>query len=245
MLPVPGPVDPPIVSALHSRTATVNWTPPDPPNGIITNYSICVCRSSFCSSSSSSMAVRSSSETRPSLPVYDAATYMYPDQKLRSSVGSDGSFSTIQGTRLSLLSDPGSAVTEDTQIKSALRSTQSTGSVSSLSTETSAASVKTNHSPLSNTPVKRVSSHGPNSDCFTAASHSSSNLRSVIVPGSITTSTLLDLLPYQTYKLQVKVSPVHGNTLNKWLSTSAVSFQLCSLHINICLLPFKFTWLNI
>ncbi|XP_029354432.1 usherin [Echeneis naucrates] len=36
----PGPIDSPTVSALQSRSVTVNWVPPAQPNGIISNYNL-------------------------------------------------------------------------------------------------------------------------------------------------------------------------------------------------------------
>ncbi|KAK1793453.1 hypothetical protein P4O66_011830 [Electrophorus voltai] len=36
----PGPVDPPMLLEIHSRNATVSWSPPSHPNGILTNYNI-------------------------------------------------------------------------------------------------------------------------------------------------------------------------------------------------------------
>uniref|UniRef100_A0A4W4GYM7 Usher syndrome 2A (autosomal recessive, mild) n=1 Tax=Electrophorus electricus TaxID=8005 RepID=A0A4W4GYM7_ELEEL len=36
----PGPVDPPMLFEIHSRNATVSWSPPSHPNGILTNYNI-------------------------------------------------------------------------------------------------------------------------------------------------------------------------------------------------------------
>uniref|UniRef100_A0A3Q4AAY9 Uncharacterized protein n=1 Tax=Mola mola TaxID=94237 RepID=A0A3Q4AAY9_MOLML len=49
--PGPGPVGPPFVSGLHARSVRVNWFPPSQRNGIITNYTICLCPSSVCSTS--------------------------------------------------------------------------------------------------------------------------------------------------------------------------------------------------
>lgn len=212
MLPVPGPMDPPIVSELHPHSATITWTPPSPPNGIITNYSLCVCPSSVCSSS---VALSFSSDSKPSLPAYDKAADLKSYWNLRSSsvspssgpiamshvsMGSGGGSSTNHGYRFRV-PDPASAVTESAHIMSVHRTSPgpSIDSVSSLAQPT-AASVKTNPSPPSSAPPKRESFHGRMSDCFTAASDSSS----VTVPGNITTSSLLDLLPFQTYTLQVQ-----------------------------------------
>lgn len=200
------------MSELHPNSATVTWTPPSPPNGIITNYSLCVCPSSVCSSS---VALSSNSDSKPVLPVYDEAADLNSYRNLRSSsvspssgpiamsrvsMGSGGGSNKRQGSRFSL-PDPESAITEDTHIKSTDRTSTgpSTDSVSSLGQPT-AASVKTNASPLSSTPPKRESFHGRMSDCFNAATDSSS----VSVPGNITTSFLLDLHPFQTYTLQVQ-----------------------------------------
>ncbi|KAK6307053.1 hypothetical protein J4Q44_G00222010 [Coregonus suidteri] len=36
----PGPVDPPVVSALQSQSASVSWAPPAQPNGVITQYTL-------------------------------------------------------------------------------------------------------------------------------------------------------------------------------------------------------------
>lgn len=212
MLPVPGPMDPPVVSELHPNSATITWTPPSPPNGIITNYSLCVCPSSACSSS---VALSFSSDSKPSLAAYDEAADLKSYWNLRSSsvspssgpiamspvsMGSGGGSSTNRSYRFSV-PDPASAITERAHIMSVHRTSPdpSTDSVSSLAQPT-AASVETNPSPPSSAPPKRESFHGGMSDCFTAASDSSS----VTVPGNITTSSLLDLLPFQTYRLQVQ-----------------------------------------
>ncbi|TWW67416.1 Usherin Usher syndrome type IIa protein [Takifugu flavidus] len=209
---VPGTMDPPIVSELHPNSATITWTPPSPPNGIITNYSLCVCPSSVCSRS---VALSFSSDSKPSLPAYDEAADLNSYQNLRSSsvspssgpiamshvsMGSGGGSRTIRGYRFSV-PDPASAITESAHIISVHRTSPgpSTDSVSSHAQPT-AASVKTNPSPPSSASPKRESFHGHMSDCFTAASDSSS----VTVPGNITTSSLMDLLPFQTYTLQME-----------------------------------------
>lgn len=200
------------MSELHPNSATITWTPPSPPNGIITNYSLCVCPSSVCSRS---VALSFSSDSKPSLPAYDEAADLNSYQNLRSSsvspssgpiamshvsMGSGGGSRTIRGYRFSV-PDPASAITESAHIISVHRTSPgpSTDSVSSHAQPT-AASVKTNPSPPSSASPKRESFHGHMSDCFTAASDSSS----VTVPGNITTSSLMDLLPFQTYTLQVQ-----------------------------------------
>lgn len=205
-------MDPPIVSELHPNSATITWTPPSPPNGIITNYRLCVCPSSVCSST---VALSFSSDSKPSLPSYDEAADLNSYRNLRSSsvspssgpiamshvsMSSGGGSNTIRGYRFSV-PDPASAVTESTHIMSVHRTSPgpSSDSVSSL-VQPTVASVKTNPSPPSSAPPKKESFHGRMPDCFTAASDSSP----VTVPGNITTSALLDLLPFQTYTLQVE-----------------------------------------
>lgn len=67
-LPGPGPVDTPTVSGLHPRSATVTWLPPAPPNGVITNYTICLCPNSLCSNNTAlnySINRRPSADRRP------------------------------------------------------------------------------------------------------------------------------------------------------------------------------------
>lgn len=98
------------------------------------------------------------------------------------SLGSAGGSSTIPGSGVGV--DPDSAVSEVTHFVSAHATTP--GAVASL--------------PAPPGALKGESSRGGGSDCFTAAS----GLRSVSVAGNITTSTLLDLLPFQTYRLQVE-----------------------------------------
>lgn len=205
-------MDPPIVSELHPNSATITWTPPSPPNGIITNYRLCVCPSSVCSSS---VPLSFSSDSKPSLPSYDKAADLNSYRNLRSSsvspssgpiamshvsMGSGGGSSTIRGYRFSV-PDPASTVTEGAQIMSVHKTSPGSSSVSVSSVaQPTAASVKTNRSPPSSAHPKRESFQGRMPDCFTAASDSNS----VTVPGNITTSSLPDLLPFQTYMLQVE-----------------------------------------
>lgn len=186
------------MSALHPRNATVTWTPPSPPNGLISNYSICVCPGPVCSGS---VVLSSSSDSNPADrnlgPSSPAPSSLAPGSGATPmphvSLGSDGGSSTIPGSGLGL--GPDSAVTH---FVSAHANTP--GSVASLPAPPGAAGVETGPSPVTSAALKGESSRGRGSDCFTAAS----DLRPVSVAGNITTSTLLDLLPFQTYRLQVQ-----------------------------------------
>ncbi len=136
--------------------------------------------------------------------------------------GSNDSSSPIQGTRPNLLSNPFSSlrpgIAEDNQIESTRGSNTSHGPVSISFNPTEAHHANVNPSPsllLSNPQYSATSSntghtlkqdpfHSPVSGFFSAASDSGSSPLLVTVPGNTTSYTFLDLLPYQTYSLQVQ-----------------------------------------
>ncbi|XP_070842368.1 usherin [Chaetodon trifascialis] len=223
----PGPVDTPAVSTLHSTSVTIIWVPPSQPNGIITNYTLYLCHSSV---SSTNTSLNSSLGPNPSLlpstdgvPL-DSGHILRPTISLvtpgsrhisisTADTGSNDSSSKIQGTRPTLLPDPLSSlrpgIAEDNQIESTRgrNTSQGSSSIPFYPTEpTDSVNPSPYNAPISNTEpiLKQDFFHSPISASFTASSNSSPSTLSVTVPGNTTSYTFLDLLPYQTYSLQVK-----------------------------------------
>lgn len=159
----------PIVSGLHPRSVTVTWVPPSKPNGVITNYTICLCPSSICST-----RITPSSSLGPNqslLPHTEGAADLNSDQNLiptsslinpvsspismsTVNTGSNDSSSNIQSTRHNFHPNPLSSlrsdITEDNQVKSIHRTNTSQGSgfISFHPTEPSAANVNPSPSLL-------------------------------------------------------------------------------------------------
>ncbi|TMS13118.1 Usherin [Larimichthys crocea] len=213
----PGPVDTPAVSGLHPRSATVSWVPPAQPNGIITNYTLYLRPSSV---SSTSTALNSSLGPNPSRLHSTEGAYLNsshnqkpshttPGTSLSSAnTHSNDSSVTFHATRPNL-----HPVTEDNQIKSTHVSNTSQGP-SSISFHTTTANVNSSPSLLLSSPYSAASSNTglilQQDPFFSAASASSSSPLLVTVPGNTTTFTFLDLLPYQTYSLQVEACTIVG-----------------------------------
>ncbi|KAM9366692.1 usherin [Symphorus nematophorus] len=236
----PGPVDTQAVSGLHPRSVTITWAPPSQPNGIITNYTLCLTPSSV---SSTSTTLSSSLGPTPSLLPSNEGTYRNSGHDLKRTPGSshisistvnkgtNDSSSTVQGTRPNLLPNSFSSlrpgITEDNQIEYT-RGSNTSQSPSSISVHPTTASVNPSPSLLLSNPYNATSSntkdilkqdsfHSPISGFLSSASDLSSSPLSVTVPGNTTSYTFLDLLPYQTYRLQVEACTSVGCSVSGML----------------------------
>lgn len=197
----------PVVSRLHLRSATVTWAAPAPPNGIITNYTVCLCPSLERSNNTApnSSAFQNSSlwsdevGKRPN-SYHDLRPHVTrPD--LRQKPTSD--INTDSDDNSSSVLHPPSSVTKDWQSKSPLGVERNESNVLTLMNPNS-----TSHNskpPLSTSPEAFLAKqHRLRSGCFSSASDPSSLSRSVTVSGNSTSSTFLDLRPYQIYISQVR-----------------------------------------
>lgn len=216
----PGPVDSPTVSGFHPRSVTVTWVPPSQTNGIINNYTLYLWPSSISPLDSKPSSVSSTSTTLNSnlLPSTEVA-YLNTGQSLRptSSLTSPDSSnismstfntdinsnsSSIQGARPNVVPKPFSSLrpvlAEDNHFKSSRESNTSQGPILLLhSPDYNATNSNIEHFTI------RDPFRNPISSPLSAASDLSSFPQSVTVPGNTTSYTVLDLLPYHTYGLQV------------------------------------------
>lgn len=223
----PGPVGTPVVSVLHPRNVTVTWVPPSKPNGVITNYTVCLCPSSICSTRMTPSFVLG---PNPSLwPHTEGAADLNsslnnpissPISMSTLNTGSNDSSSTIQSTKHNFHSNPSSSLRPN--IREDIHRTntsQGSGFISFNLTEPTAANVNpspslllsdTQHAASSDTEplLGKSLPYGPISGCSSTASDSSSYPRSVTVPGNTTSYAFLSLLPYQSYILQVQYNVV-------------------------------------
>lgn len=177
------------MTRLHPRSATVTWAAPAPPNGIVANYTACLCPRSVCGN-----------VTNSSLRPDDVGKHLDSDQDHGSSVispelspesvsaGEDDS-SSVQNSK------PG--VTKEWQSKS-----PSNGSVLIHPNSTDGNPRPT--SPSATSEVSLETERGPTSGCFSSASDPGSLSRSVTVSANSTSYTFLDLRPYQIYTSQVR-----------------------------------------
>ncbi|XP_070762485.1 usherin [Enoplosus armatus] len=183
----PGPVDTPAVSLLHPRSVTITWVPPSQSNGIITNYTLYL-----CPSSTSSLDLKPSSVSSTSTTLNSS---LGPNPNLLPSIEGDS-------TRPKLLPNPFSSLrpdnTEGNRTESTRGSNTSHPSLSLSNPQHNATSSNTEHI------LKQDPFHRPRSGLFSTASDSCSSSLSVTVPGNTTSYTFLDLLPYQTYSLQME-----------------------------------------
>lgn len=208
----PGPVDTPAVSKLHPRSVTITWDPPAEPNGVITSYTLYLCLSSVCSNLNYSLGHNLSLLPKTEGAYLNSGHNPIPTSHLTTTgssyismsavkTGSNDSLSTFQGTKPNTLPHHFSGVrpgtTNDNQSTRGRNTSQGPSSISLpglfLSYPYNASSSNT----------EQDSFLGPISGLFSAASDSSSSPLSVTVPGNTTSYTFLDLLPYQTYSLQV------------------------------------------
>lgn len=222
---------PPVVSRLHPRSATVNWIPPSPLNGIVRNFTICLCHSSVCRADTT---ISFSLIPNPKLLSNTVGSELNSHQNLRHSSGymttesshilpikrgSNESSRTIRDTGPSVHRNQrlGPGTTEGNQIEPVHKtnSTQGPDSMSFQPTKPSAASENSTSSLLLSNLYPAASSHmepvqkkEPFASrvfgCFHAISDSSSYLQSVTIPGNTTSYTFQDLLPYQIYSFQVQ-----------------------------------------
>ncbi|XP_008295345.1 usherin-like, partial [Stegastes partitus] len=209
----PGPVDTPAVSGLHSRSVSVNWVPPTQPNGIITNYTLYLHSGSVTpldhkpsSVSSTNLTLKPSLSPNPSMLPSTEGAYLNSGHNLRPT----SSLTTPQGSNHISILRPG--VVKDNQIESTGVSNVSRGPSSILfhPTKPSSTSGSPSFSPSNpdyisyNTEyfAKQDPINNPAFSSYSAASRSTP--LSVTVPGNTTSYTFLDLLPYQTYSLQVE-----------------------------------------
>lgn len=191
------------MSRLRPRTATVTWAPPSPPNGIITNYTVCLCPSSVCSNSSLIPNSTSWSD--------DVGKDVGSSQTSVSANNSDSedASSSVQDSGPSRVFSSKSSVTKDWQTKSPVEGGR-TGSNSSVLTQPNSASVDPTPTSLSaSSQAFLVTEHSLTSGCFSSASASSSYLQSVTVSGNNASYTFLDLRPYETYSSQVRTGHCH------------------------------------
>ncbi|KAM3624776.1 uncharacterized protein V6R79_001428 [Siganus canaliculatus] len=188
----PGPVDVPAVSRLYPRSATITWLPPSQPNGIITNYTLCLRPGS---STNSSLGPDTSLPPNTGHNLRQTPGLTTPNS-ISTLTGSDESSSTMQDPSLKLLPDPFSNF--------------SAGSIVFHATEPSAPY----HAASSNS----VSIQKPESfvsPFSVAASNACSSPLSVTVPENTTSHTFLDLLPYQIYRLQVEACTSVGCSVSE------------------------------
>lgn len=235
-LPGPGAVDTPTVSRLHPRSATVTWLPPAPPNGIITNYTICLCPSSMCSNNTTlnySMIPNSDPDRSSDQALRPTPSPVTPGSSpiSTSAFGKDNS-NSVQDSGPSLNSSPPSSlksgVTKDHRIRSRHEPDRNHQGPSSFSLHPA----ELNASPTSASAGSEASletEHSPTSGCFSAASASSLYPRSVTVSGNSTSYTFLQLQPYQTYSCQVRTGccwkttwdvAMGRNSFCTWMKTS-------------------------
>nr|XP_046239587.1 usherin [Scatophagus argus] len=195
----PGPVNTTSVSGLHHRSVTISWVPPFRPNGVITNYTLFLCPNSV---SCTSTALPSSSGPNQSLLPNTENAYL---NSATSSLTPSGPRSNLLPNTFSSLKP---AIAEDDQMGSIHGSNTSQGrsSISFHPYTTTSSNVEPN--------FKQDSYYSPMSGFFSAASDSSSPPLSVTVPGNTTSYTFLDLVPYQTYSLQVEACTGVGCTLS-------------------------------
>ncbi|XP_047436500.1 usherin [Mugil cephalus] len=229
----PGPVDTPTISGLHPQSASVTWAPPTQPNGIITNYTLYLYPGSITSlhfepSSVSNSSLTLNPSSGPNLSLLSSA-HLSSGQNLRSTsspttaqssrhVSTSSSITdtyddsdTIQNTTHNLLPNHFSTLrpsigegnyVEYTSVSNISRTptymsfNPSEPSTQSTNQEYSAARYNTTEHFRENL------FHSSISSSFSAASRSAP--QSVNVPGNTTSYTFLDLLPYQTYSLQVE-----------------------------------------
>lgn len=225
-------MDAPAVSGLHPRSVTVIWVPPSQPNGIITNYtlylhpsSISALDSKHSSVSSPSITPNSSLGPNPSPAPSTEGGYLYsrhnlkPTSNLSTLSSSNISISTVRAHTNNPFSSSRPGISEDDQIESSHVNNISQGPVSSsfYHAEPSAiSSVNPSPSLLLSNPeynptslntdhfIKQDTLQRPISNSSSAASDSNLPPLSATVPGNTTSYTFLDLLPYQTYNLQVQ-----------------------------------------
>ncbi|XP_044201958.1 usherin [Thunnus albacares] len=227
----PGALDTPAVSGLHPRSVTVTWVPPSQPNGIITNYTLYLHPSSISALDSKrssvfspSMSLNSSLGPNPSPAPSTEGRYLYSRHNLRPTSNvttlssSHISISTVRAHTNNPFSSSRPGISEDNQIESSRVNNTSRGPGFSSFHHTEPNTISNvNPSPsllLSNPEynstslntdhfIKQDTIHRLISHSFSAASDSSSSPLSATVPGNTTSYTFLDLLPYQTYNIQL------------------------------------------
>lgn len=170
------------MTRLHPRSATLTWAAPAPPNGIITNYTACLCPSSVCSNITglnSSVIPNSSS---------------LPDDVLKH-LNSDhnGNSSSVQ-----------SSGTKAWQNKSPLEAGRHRNDGSDLINPNSTSDNPRATSLSAGPEVFLETEHSLTAGCFSSAWDPSSLSRLATVPGNSTNYTFLDLQPYQVYTSQVR-----------------------------------------
>ncbi|XP_010791101.1 usherin [Notothenia coriiceps] len=203
----PGPVDPPAVSELHPRSVIVTWVPPSQPNGMITNYTLYLYPSFISSLDFKPSSVSSTSTTLSSTSGLNQS--LLPSTEAPHLNSSHDIISTSVPT------------TPDSRPVS--MSTINTGSNNSSST-IQGTRTKLIPNPFSSmrpgiteeNPIESTDSfQSPISSLYSAGSDSSSSRLSVIVPGNTTSYIFLDLLPYQTYRLQVEACSSVGCSVSE------------------------------
>lgn len=207
LLAAPGPVDAPVVSGLHPRSATLTWAPPAPPNGVITNYTACLCLSSVCGNST---AQNSSFVPNSGLWSEDVGRDLSSDQDLRPGATSPGS-GRVSVSTINMVSELNSSTIQHSTHSRVFSSRSPLGggggNRSNGSTLAKQSSTRVNPRPTSLSAISEAffeMERSPTSGCFSAASDSSSKSRSATVSGNSTSFTFLELQPHQTYSCQVR-----------------------------------------
>ncbi|XP_051795531.1 usherin [Acanthochromis polyacanthus] len=239
----PGPVNPPAVSGLHSRSVSVTWVPPTQLNGIITNYILYLHPGSVTSLdykpisvSSTNLNLKPSLGPDPNLLPSAEGLYLNSGHNFRpmtnlttaqgssyismssNHTGTNSDSSTIQDTSHNLLPNHSLTLRPSTVEDNQNESTR----VSNISQDLSSILFHPTE-PSSTSRSPSLSLSNPESSAFTyntehfikqgpilslIDSSNSATSRSTpltaIVPGNTTSYAFLDLLPHQTYSLQVE-----------------------------------------
>ncbi|XP_015250616.1 PREDICTED: usherin-like [Cyprinodon variegatus] len=225
----PGQIDTPTVMGLHPRTVLVTWDPPAQRNGIITNYTLYLYSDSITSLDYNPNLVTSSSynsdlSSEPSLTSTTDAVLNSDSNLLTSSnpgrpedsvasVDYDNKLSIIQeNAHINHFSTMIPSVVEKTQTETSSENTKGHDKNMILfkTAEPNSSSLNPDISP--SVPYYPESSLGPNHFITPStspvspfsATNSGSTPLSVTVPGNTTSYTFLNLLPYQTFHLQVR-----------------------------------------